>query len=516
MSASGRAIELSGYNLDVETIKEIYRSDFNVKFRVRKDAIKKVADCYNYVRKIVNDGNKVVYGINTGFADLAQKRISGKDLLKLQSNLVKSHYGGLGEYVAPKIALLTLLLQVNSFIKGYSGVSVELVNFMLELLNRKLAPAIPIQGSVGASGDLAPLSASACAMTGDGYFLYNGKETPSKVVLKKEKLKPYVLKPKEGLSLVNGTHFSLALLIDNYIRAVELAKLADLSSAFSMEALRCSFKPFDDDIYSLRPYEGVKIVCGNLKKLLQNSQINESHKHCDKVQDSYSTRCVPQVHGAVRNTLLFTSDVIKAELNSVTDNPLVFYKKDKILMAGNFHAHPLALCSDYLTIAMSTLGTISERRIAAILNPQFSGLPAYLAKNPGVNSGLMIAQIVSASIASENKVYAHPASIDSIPTSNNKEDYVSMAPLAARKTKIVLDNLEKLIAIEMLCASQALEFLLPLKAGKGVDIIYNLIRKSVSPVTTDRMIRGDIEKIIGLIKTGKILAELENNGFVLA
>src|SRR5579864_1646494 len=392
-------------------------------------------------------GGETIYGVNTGFGKLANQRIEPHDILSLQQNLLRSHAVGMGALLPLGIARLALALRIQALVKGYSGVTLDLMEALLALYNRGVVPAIPEQGSVGASGDLAPLAHLALVLIGEGHaFVTNpGRDAANsgkkpkllsgRAALKRVHLAPYQLQAKEGLSLINGTQISTAILAEALIRCHDLAKIADMAGAMTLEATRCSLKPFDERIQEIRPHPGQIASAVNIRKLMKKSEILPAHAQCGKIQDAYSIRCLPQVHGTFRDALEYVTRVVEIEMNSATDNPLVFADTREILSGGNFHAQPLALAADVLAAAATDLGSISERRIENLVNPDLSGLPGFLTPHPGLNSGMMIVQVLAAALVSENKSLAHPASVDSIPTSANREDHVSMSTAAARKCR---------------------------------------------------------------------------------
>jgi histidine ammonia-lyase len=436
---------------------------------VTDDAIKRVEEARAFVDRLVAE-ERVVYGVSTGFGRLANVRIGRDDLRRLQRNLIVSHAVGTGRPASVETVRLLMLLRLNTLLRGHSGVRLETAALLLDMTRNDVLPVVPEQGSVGASGDLAPLSHLALVLIGDGRAVYDGEETSGGEALLRAGLKPVRLEAKEGLALINGTPFTTAVGALALKEALDLCAVADVACALSMEGLLCTATPFDPRIAALRPHPGHAATAENVRRLLEGSQVLESHRSCAKVQDQYSVRCAPQVHGAARDALTHVDEIVGRELNGVTDNPLLFPSDGDVLSGGNFHAEPLALAFDYGKIATAELASISERRIETMVNPDLSGLPAFLAGGDlGVNSGLMIAQVTAAALVSENKVLSHPASVDSIPTSANKEDHVSMGPIAARHFRDVCENTKRVLAIELLCGRFALHHHKPLKAGKGVE-----------------------------------------------
>ena len=441
---------------------------------------------------------KVVYGITTGFGDLVKVRIAPEEVRAVQVNLLRSHASGVGEPLSEGETRATLLLRANVLAKGFSGVRPVVTERLLELLNRGVHPVIPCRGSVGASGDLAPLSHLALVLLGEGEAVYQGKRMKGAEALRAAGLAPLQLEAKEGLSLVNGTQPSFAVGLLALLEAENLADTADVAAALSLDALRGTPVAFDERIHKLRPYEGQLRSAENLRRLNEGSEIRASHAACGKVQDAYSLRCTPQVHGAVRDALSYVRRVFETELNAGTDNPLVFADEGEVVSGGNFHGQPLALALDVLAIALTQLGNISERRTERMVNPVLSDLPAFLTRQHGLNSGMMMAQVTAAALASENKGLAHPASVDSIPTSGN-EDFVSMSMGAALKARQVADNVRTILAVELLCACQGIDLLAPLKTGRLAAQAQAAVRGVVPMLEEDRILSPDIEAVRQLI-----------------
>ncbi len=452
--------------------------------------------------------NQTVYGINTGFGKLADQLISPQEIGRLQTNLVRSHAAGVGSPLTREETRGMLLLRAHVLARGYSGVRPLLVEHLLTLLNKDILPVIPARGSVGASGDLAPLAHLALVLIGEGEARVGKRRMSGKAALTRAGLSPLKLEAKEGLSLLNGTQAMLSLGLLSLRRCERLLDSADIAGAMSLEALKGTPVAFDPRFQRLRPYQGHAVVASNLRRLVAGSEIRVSHLHCPKVQDAYSLRCMPQVHGAVRDALDYVRATLSIEMNSVTDNPIVFPQRGEILSGGNFHGQPLGLASDHLAIAMTELGSISERRVERLTNPEYGELPPFLTSDPGLNSGFMLAQVTAAALTSENKVLAHPASVDSIPTSGNQEDHVSMGMGSALKLKQVLDNLEYILAIELLCAAQGIDFHRPLQPGIGNRRAMKLIRRLVPPLEDDRMLAPDIEKVRNLVAGGTLSTTL--------
>ena len=462
------------------------------------------------IREAVESG-RTIYGVNTGFGKLADVRVNRPDLEELQLNLIRSHAAGVGEPFSVEIVRLIMLLKVNALAKGYSGVRPALVDLLIDMLNHHIHPVIPSRGSVGASGDLAPLAHLALTLTGEGKVLDRGREQPANFALVRKGLKPLALKAKEGLAILNGTQVSLACGISGLDRLHNLVKAADILGAASVEALKGTDIPFQARLQEVRNQRGQELSARNLYRLLQESEIHESHRYCGKVQDMYSLRCMPQVHGAVRDAMSYAADVFGREANACTDNPVVFPDSGDIVSGGNFHAEPIGIPIDTLTTAAAELGNISERRIAAMQDPSMSQMPAFLTEAGGLQSGYMIPQVVAASLVSENKGLAHPASVDSIPTSGNQEDHVSMAAGAGRQLLQVIENVETILAIEWLCACQGLDLKEGLKPARALEPAYDLLRSEVPEYTKDRPHSGDIQQARELIRSNALVEAISEN-----
>ncbi len=447
---------------------------------------------------------KTVYGINTGFGALAKTRINADDLQTLQRSLVLSHTTGTGELLSDKAVRLILILKMNSVARGFSGIRLKTIEILLKFLNGNLYPCIPSQGSVGASGDLAPLAHLSATLLGIGDMRYEGKIISAEAGLAKLNLEPLDLAPKEGLTLLNGTQVSTALAILGYLAAENVFHAGLITGALSVDAAQGSIMPFDERIQLVRGHPQQTYVAKLLRDLLQGSDIVKSHHTCEKVQDPYSIRCQPQVMGACYAHILFARETLQIEMNAVSDNPLVFSADKAILSGGNFHAEPVAMAADTLALSIAEIGGLSERRIALLMDPKFSGLPAFLVKNAGMNSGFMNAQVTAAALASENKSLAHPASIDSIPTSANQEDHVSMATYAARRLLPMTENTAGIIAIELLAACQGIDFRRPLKSSPQLEKIIALVREQVPFYETDRFFAPDIAAAKQIVQSGAL------------
>lgn len=448
-----------------------------------------------------------VYGINTGFGRLCQVAVKAGDLERLQVNLVRSHAAGMRDPLPEPVVRAMLLLRANALARGYSGIRPEPVQLLVGMLNKRLHPVVPEIGSVGASGDLAPLAHIALVMLGEGEALVGGKRMDGASALEAAGLKPVTLKAKEGLSLINGTQLMAAVGALAVTAGTRLVRLANLVGAMSLDAIKGSISPMDERVHRCRAHPGQTHCAASVRRLLENSEILASHHGCRKVQDPYSFRCIPQVHGAVMDALRFAEQVIEIELNSVTDNPLVFPQKGDVISAGNFHGEPVALWLDYLAIALAELGGISERRLDKIMDPVFNdSLPAFLACKGGLDSGYMIGQYTAASLVSENKVLAHPSVVDSIPTSAGKEDHVSMGAVGALKLLKVIENVGIILSIETTCAVQALDYRSPLVSGEEIETFKQEIRKRLPPLDEDRPINKDFETVRGFLEeTGYLL-----------
>jgi histidine ammonia-lyase len=450
------------------------------------------------------------YGINTGFGRFVSKTIPTELAAELQLRLLRSHACGVGEPYPVEIVRAAMLLRANTLAKGYSGARPATVELLLACLNRGLTPVVPSRGSVGASGDLAPLAHLALPLVGEGTATFAGEELPGGDALVRAGLEPVQLEAKEGLSLINGTQFMAAAGALALVRGRRLAQAADIACALSLEALQGSRTSFLPEIHALRPLAGQQASAANVVRLLEGSAILEAHRWCDKVQDAYSLRCAPQVHGACRDLLAYAEATVAVELNAATDNPLVFVESDELLSNGNFHGQPLAFALDATAMALAELASISERRVERLTNPSLSdGLPAFLTPDGGLNSGFMIPQYVAASLVSENKVLCHPAGVDSIPTSAGQEDHVSMGNAAGLKCLQVLANAERAVAIELLAGAQGVEFLAPLEPGAGVRAAHDFVRTLSPAVIEDRQLSGDIEAVAQAIGRGDLVAAVE-------
>ena len=461
----------------------------------------RVAAAQSAVDAVIAKGDHV-YGINTGFGQLAHVHISDDELLRLQENLIRSHAVGVGELLPDEVVRLIMVMKVIGLAQGYSGVRPRLIDAICALINHGIYPCIPSKGSVGASGDLAPLAHMSCAILGIGDARVDGEIVPGDEALASAGLAPLVLAPKEGLALLNGTQVSTGLALAAAFRAEHVLAAAVTAGAMSADAIKGSDTPFDERIQDVRGHAGQIAVARLLRQLMDGSDIRASHIDCERVQDPYSIRCQPQVVGACLDVLTHVCAVLQTEANAVTDNPLVFAESGSILSGGNFHAEPVALAADYLALAIAEIGALSERRIALLIDSHMSGLPAFLVKDSGLNSGFMMVQVVAAALASENKALAHPASVDSIPTSANQEDHVSMATFAAMRLSAMLDNVANIVAIELLAAAQGIEFHHPQQSSAMLERVVGQIRAVSPPYEEDRSLAPDIKEVVALVNGG--------------
>jgi histidine ammonia-lyase len=523
------ALHINGNDLTLEEVREVAIEHRPVLL------LAEAREAVDRAREIVDEivaSNKLAYAITTGVGKLSDVRIVGDQIRTLQINLVRSHAAGVGEPLSAAETRAMMLLRANSLSKGYSGVRAVVIDTLCEALNRRVTPFVPSQGSVGASGDLAPLAHLALALIGEGECIdEKGQRIPSSVALKRAQIKPLALEAKESISLINGTQAMLSVGSLALLAAETLVDSADVLGGLCCDALKGTDAAFDERIHKARPHSGQLKSAANLRRMLEGSQIRESHRECGRVQDAYSLRCIPQVHGAVRDTLAHCREVFEIEANSAVDNPLVFVRSgtaprgtgplplraeqsseaagSDVISGGNFHGEPIAFALDFLAIALSALAGISERRIERLVNPALSeGLPPFLAAGAGLNSGFMMAQVTAAALVSENKVLAHPASVDSITTSGNKEDYVSMGMTAAIKLKRIVDNTRNVLAIEAMAVAQALDFLAPLKTSKRGQTAQAAIRSVCPTMENDRVMYKDFTRLAELIALGRVAEAL--------
>tara|TARA_A100001234_G_scaffold66785_1_gene58517 strand:- start:1592 stop:3115 length:1524 start_codon:yes stop_codon:yes gene_type:complete len=497
-------IEINNKSLSLELLRNILTEDIAIS--LSKGTKEKITHSSKYVIN-KSEGNDSIYGINTGFGNLANVKIDKSDLNKLQRNLVSSHAVGVGELLPNKIVKLIIVLKIYALAQGYSGASSALVERLCEFINLELYPCIPSKGSVGASGDLAPLAHLSQALIGEGYVNYKGVKLSASKALAKSNLKPIELGPKEGLALLNGTQVSTAIALNAYFETENLFLSAIISGALTLEAIKGSITPFDERIHEARGQKGQIDVAKELTKLIDGSEILKSHANCDRIQDPYSVRCQPQVMGACLDSIRYIASILSIEANAVTDNPLVFADDNEIISGGNFHAEPVALVADQLAVAIAEMGSISERRSALLVDSNLSGLPPFLIKKSGLNSGFMIHQVTAAALVSENKLFAHPASVDSIPTSANQEDHVSMATHAAYRLMNMNENLSYILAIELLSASQGIEFHKPLKTSSLLQKALAEVRTFSEPIEDDRSLANEIEALSRALIQGHVFGQ---------
>ena len=488
--------------LTLHKVKDI--ANGNLKAIINNDAKEKIIICRKKVETITQN-DKAVYGINTGFGPLCDVQISPEETNQLQTNLLITHAVGVGTNIDKNLSKIMMICKVHALCQGFSGVRLELIERIIYFIENDLSPTVPKQGSVGASGDLAPLSHLFLPLIGEGDFWIDDKIIPAKKVLKNHNLKPLELHAKEGLGLINGTQFILAHTITGLLKMEYLLDLADISGAMSIEGYKGSSSPFREELHRIRPFKGSLKVAERMRNIFKESQNITSHENCERVQDPYSMRCIPQVHGASRNAFYHLLELAEIEMNSVTDNPIVLSETEAI-SGGNFHGQPLAMALDYCSIAASELGNIADRRCYLLLEGKY-GLPRLLTKSGGLNSGFMIPQYTTAALVTENKSLCFPPSADSIPTSLGQEDHVSMGSISGRQFNEILGNLEKIIAIELMYATQALEFRRPNTFSKIIEKNYKIIREKVDKLEDDRLLKDDINNMILLVKTKKLIVK---------
>ncbi len=502
---SSNTIVLDGRSLTIGDIVNVARNGYNV--MIDSKAEKLISECADSVKEWVNEG-RVVYGVTTGFGDLASVVIPRDQSRQLQENLLMSHACGFGEALPEDFVRAIMLLRINTLTRGYSGISLQTLTQLVNYLNMGIHPVIPRQGSVGASGDLCPLSHLAITLIGLGDVVYKGRKMPAAEALSITGMKPVELMPKEGLALNNGTTVMTGIAALCLYDAQKLVKNADIAAALSAEALHAVPYAFDKRTHDLRPQVGQSVVAENMRRLLEASEIIETYKK-DRVQDAYSLRCLPQVHGASRDALAYVENVINIEINSVTDNPIIFHEDGEAISGGNFHGQPIAMAMDFFGIAVAEVANISERRVARLVDHKLSDLPPFLVAESGVNSGFMIPQYTAAAIVSENKVLAHPSCVDSIPTSAGQEDHVSMGGYSSRKGLTMLNNANRVISIEMLNAAQGIDFRAPLKPGRGTSAAYKAFRREVPFYARDQYMQPLMLKSLELVKDGTIIEAVE-------
>ncbi len=508
---NGNILELDGHSLVVEDVVKVARGGCCVAL---KESTKEHIEWGARTVQRWVDAGRPVYGITTGFGDLATVAIPAHKSELLQRNLLLSHSCGLGNPLSEEVVRAVMLLRINTLARGYSGVSLSTLSRLVDFLNLGIHPVIPEQGSLGASGDLCPLSHLAITLLGEGEVFYKGKRVPAKKALHQAGLEPISLHPKEGLALNNGTTVMIAMAALGLYDATNLFKTADIAGALSLEALHGVPYAFDERTHDLRPHTGQRLVARNIRRLIDGSEIID-HFRGDRVQDAYSLRCIPQVHGASRDALAYVKEKVEIELNAVTDNPLIFPDDDEAISGGNFHGQPIAIAMDFFGIAAAELGSIAERRVARLVDAKLSGLPPFLVAESGVNSGFMIPQYTAASIVSENKVLAHPSSVDTIPTSAGQEDHVSMGGYAARKGLQILENARRVIAIELFCAAQGLEFSMPMKPGAGTAAAFRAIRGRIPFIEKDTYMQPFLLESVKMIEDRSVLNAAEREIGVL-
>jgi len=502
-----RKVTLDMQGLTLEELTGIARR--GVAVELSPGAVDRIQRTRSLIDRWVQEG-RTIYGVTTGFGALSDVAISSRDTRTLQENILMSHAAGVGRPLDEPTVRAILALRIKDMARGHSGIRLETVRYLTELLNRGVCPLIPEKGSVGASGDLAPLAHLGLVLLGRGEAFLQGKRISGALALEKIGLKPLQLDSAEGLALVNGTQVMTAIGALACHDALQMAKLIDLAAAMSLEVLMGSRTEFNSRIHDVRPHPGQKAAADNMDRIVKDSEIITSHKDCFRVQDAYTLRCSPQVHGAARDAMAYVRQVLETEMNASTNNPLFFAETEDFLLGGNFHGQPVASALDFLCMAVTDLASISERRVERLVNPKLSGLPAFLVKDGGLNSGFMLAQYTAAALVSENKVLSHPAGIDSIPTSANKEDHVSMGTIAARKCRDAVENARTVVAIELLCAAQALDLFTNLKPGHGTLAAYGVIRQTIPHLESDRILSADIETMRTLMKNGSLLEAVES------
>jgi histidine ammonia-lyase len=496
-------------NLSIETVAAVARNRVPVK--ASREGGQRVERARKLIEKWVKE-KKVIYGITTGFGALCDVPIPESDTRLLQRKIIMGHACGVGAPLPEDVVRAVMAVRLHDLFMGYSGCSLETLRYLMAFLNQGVTPLVPEKGSVGASGDLAPMAHLGLVLLGEGEAFYQGKRISGAKALKKIGLAPLELRAGEGLALINGTQVMTGIAALVVCDAIRLAKLADIACAMSLEVLMGSNSEFDPRIHQIRPHPGQVASAENMLRLIDASDIILSHQGCARVQDAYTLRCSPQIHGASKDAVVHARNVVGIEINATTTNPLIFTDTQEFRLGGNFHGQPIAMAADYLSMGIAELGNVSERRIERLVNPQLSELPAFLVKNGGLNSGFMIAQYTAAALVSENKVLAHPACVDSIPTSANKEDHVSMGTIAIRQCREILDNVEHVLAVEMLCAAQAYDLLTEekkMEGGRGTQAAYRVIRESVPYLDEDRVLALDIGAMVALIRSGKLIAEVE-------
>ncbi len=504
-------VYLDGNSLNLEDFINVVRNGYKVE--LTEDAVKKVKKSREMVDKFVEE-ERVVYGITTGFGKFSDVNITKEETTQLQRNLIISHSCGVGEPLSQEESRGVMLLRANALAKGYSGIRLSTLNTLVDMLNKGVHPVIPEKGSLGASGDLAPLSHMVLVMLGEGEAYYNGERLSGKEAMDKAGISVVELTSKEGLALINGTQVMTSIGALALYDAINLSKTADIVAALTIEALNGITDAYDERIHMVRAHNGQINTARNLRSLLENSEMTTRQGEI-RVQDAYTLRCIPQIHGGSKDAIKYVEEKVNIEMNSATDNPIIFTETEEAISGGNFHGQPMALSFDFLGIAVSELANVSERRLERLVNPSLSELPAFLSENGGLNSGFMIVQYAAAALVSENKILAHPASVDSIPSSANQEDHVSMGTIAARKARDILDNARKVLAMELLAACQGIDLRGKKKLGKGTEIAYNIVRENISTVEEDRIMYKEINKSEEIIKSNILLDEINKKAIEL-
>ena len=492
--------------LTIEDLAKIARE--NAPVALDRASEQRIDSARRLIETWVAEG-RTIYGVTTGFGALSDVAISIGDTRRLQENILKSHSVGIGRELDREIVRAMMALRVKDLARGNAGIRIETIRQLIELLNRGVCPIVPEKGSVGASGDLVPLAHLALVLVGLGEAVYRGQRLAGEKALKACGLQPLLLEAAEGLALINGTQAMTAIGALAVLDAVRLSKMIDIAAAMSLEVLMGSRTEFDSRIHRLRPHPGQRKAAENMDRIVADSEIISSHKDCHRIQDAYTLRCSPQVHGASRDVIEYARTVIETEMNASTGNPLIFADSGDFLLGGNFHGQPVAMALDFLGIGIAEFANISERRIERLVNPMLSGLPAFLVKDGGLNSGYMVAQYAAAALVSENKVLSHPAVVDSIPTSANKEDHVSMGMTSARKAREIIGNAEAVVAVELMCAAQAMDLFTNTKPGAGTLAAYRTIRQVLPHLDADRVLAEDLKTVLRLMRSGAILKAVE-------
>ncbi len=498
---------IDGNQLSIEQFINVVRKNYKVE--LSKEASTKIKSSRGLVDEWVNN-EKIVYGITTGFGKFSDVLITKDETETLQKNLIISHACGVGEALDEEVVRGVMLLRANALAKGFSGIRLSTLETLMDMLNKGVHPVIPEKGSLGSSGDLAPLAHMVLVMLGEGEAFYEGKRISGKEAMKLAEISPVVLTSKEGLALINGTQVMTSIGALTIYDSMMLSKTADVVAALTIEGLKGIVTAYDEKVHNVRPHRGQINTAKNLLKLLEDSNMTTTQGEI-RVQDAYSLRCIPQVHGASKDAIDYVAEKVNIEINAATDNPLIFKDEGEVISGGNFHGQPMALSFDFLGISLAELANISERRLERLVNPSLSGLPAFLVENGGLNSGFMIVQYAAASLVSENKVLAHPASVDSIPSSANQEDHVSMGTIAARKARDILDNTRKVLAMEILTACQGIDLQGNKGLGKGTEIAYNIVREEIEKIEHDKIMYEEINKCEEILKKNIILESIENN-----